>query len=129
MTKNSSLGYFNYQNVERNRNDRVKKTIFLEFYTKWDSYTPTKQKSNIMDNLFHCSHQNICSSFTLLHLEVNQISLVLKQNGYPKNFLNKRIIRFLKKHYDEDSPKKHIFKKLRAKNFFCGYRLFAKFHS
>ena len=61
------------------------------------------------DNLLHRAHQ-ICSSFTLLHKEFNQISLVLEQNGYPKNFLNKHINRFMKKHYGKDIPKENIFK-------------------
>ena len=65
----------------------------------------------------HRAHK-ICSSFTLLHQEFNQISLVLEKNGYPKNFLNKHIKRFMKKHYGKDIPKENIFKDPRVKKFF-----------
>ena len=71
-----------------------KKPIFSGLYIKLDSYTPTKYKSHLINNLLHRAHQ-ICSSYTLLHKEFNQISLVLEKNGYPKNFLNKHINRFM----------------------------------
>ena len=77
----------------------------------------TKYKRNLINNLLHRAHQ-ICSSFTLLHKEFNQISLVLEKNGYPKNFLNKHTNRFMEKHYGKDIPKEHIFKDRRVKNFF-----------
>ena len=64
------------------------------FYRLSTGYTPTKYKRNLINNLLHRAHQ-ICSSFTLLHKEFNQISLVLEKNGYPKNFLNKHINRFM----------------------------------
>ena len=63
-----------------------KKPTFSGLYTKWDSYTPTKYKRNPINNLLHGAHQ-ICSSFTLLHNEFNQISLVLeKKMATPKTF-------------------------------------------
>ena len=78
-----------------------KMPTFSGLYTKWDSYTRTKYKRNLINNLLHRAHQ-ICRSFTLLHKEFNQIkfkqiSLVLEKNGYPKNFLNKHINRFIEK--------------------------------
>ena len=94
-----------------------KKPTFSGLYTKWDSYTPTKYKRNLINNLLHRAHQ-ICSSFTLLRKEFNQISLVLEKNGYPKNFLNKHINRFMEKHYGKDIPKENIFKDPRVKKFF-----------
>ena len=94
-----------------------KKPTFSGLYTKWDSYTPTKYKCNLINNLLHRAHQ-ICSSFTLLHKEFNQISLVLEKNGYPKNFLNKHINRFMEKHYGKDIPKNTTFKDTRVKKFF-----------
>ena len=50
-----------------------KKPTFSGLYTKWASYTPTKYKRNLINNLLRRAHQ-ICSSFTLLHKEINQIS-------------------------------------------------------
>ena len=94
-----------------------KKPTFSGLYTKWDSYTPTKYKRNLINNLLHGAHQ-ICSSSTLLHKEFNQISLVLEKNGYPKNFLNKYINRFTEKHYRKYIPKEIIFKDPRVKKFF-----------
>ena len=94
-----------------------KKPTFSGLYTKWDSYTPTKYKRNLINNLLHRAHQ-ICSSFTLLHKEFNQISLVLGKNDHPKNFLNKHINRFMEKHYGKDIPKENIFKDPRVKKFF-----------
>ena len=52
-------------------------------YTKWDSYTPTKYKTNLITNLLHRAHQ-ICSSSTLLRQEFNQISLNLEKKWLPK---------------------------------------------
>ena len=94
-----------------------KKPTFSGLYTKWDSYTPTKYKCNLINNLLHRAHQ-ICSSFTLLHKEFNQISLVLEKNGWPKNFLNKHINRFMEKHYGKDTPQENIFKDPQVKKFF-----------
>ena len=94
-----------------------KKPTFSGLYTKWDSYTPIKYKRNLINNLLHRVHQ-ICSSFALLHKEFNQISLALEKNGYPKNFLNKHINRFMEKHYGKDIPKETIFKDPRVKEFF-----------
>ena len=59
-----------------------KKPTFSGLYTRWDSYTPTKYKSNLINNLLHRAHQ-ICSSFTLFHKEFNQISLVLGKKRLP----------------------------------------------
>ena len=84
-----------------------KNPTFSGLYTKWHSYTPTKYKRNLINNLLHRAHQ-ICSSFTLLHKECNQISSVLEKNGYPKNFLNKHINRFMEKHYGRH-PQKNYF--------------------
>ena len=98
-----------------------KKPTFSGLYTKWNSYTPTKYKRNLINNLLHRAHQ-ICSSLTLLHKEFNQISLVLEKNGYSKNFLNKQ------KHYGKTSPKKIFSRTLELKSFLCGYHLFTKFH-
>ena len=87
-----------------------KEPTFLGLYTKWDSYTPTKYIRNLINNLLHRAHQ-IYSSFTLLRKEFNQISLVLEKNGYPKNFLNKHINRFMEKHYGKDIPKEKYFQR------------------
>ena len=87
-----------------------KKPTFLGLYTKWDSYTPTKYRRNLINNLLHRAHQ-MCSSFTLLHKEFNQISLVLEKNGYPKNFLNNHINRFMEKHYEKNIPKEKYFQR------------------
>ena len=93
---------------------------FSGLHTKWDSYTPVKYKSNLINNLLHRAHQ-ISSSFTLLHKEFNQISLVLEKNGCPKNFQNKLINRFMKKHYGEDIAKKIFSRTLELKSLLCGY--------
>ena len=94
-----------------------KKLTFSELYTKWDSYTSTKYKTNLINNLLHRAHQ-ICCSFASLRKQFKQISLVLEKNGCPKNLLNKYINRFLGNHYGKDSPKEHIFKNPRVKNVF-----------
>ena len=51
-----------------------KKPTFSGLHTKWDSYTPTNYKSNLINNLLHRAHQ-IWSSFTLLHKKFSQISI------------------------------------------------------
>ena len=96
-----------------------KKPTFSGLYTKWDRYTPTKYKRNLINNLLHRAHQ-ICSSFTLLHKEFNQISLVLEKNGYPKNFLNKHINPLRKNTTEKTSPKKTFSRTLELKSFLCG---------
>ena len=42
----------------------------------------------------------------------------MEKNGYHKNFLNKYINRFMRKHYGEDNSKENIFKYPRVKKFF-----------
>ena len=105
----------------------VYKKHFQDYIPNGTAILQPKYKRNLINNLLQRAHQ-ICSSFTLLHKEFNQISLVLEKNGYPKNFLNKHINRFMEKHYGKDIPKKIFSRTLELKSFLCGYHLFANFH-
>ena len=103
-----------------------KKPTFSGLYTKWDSYTPTKYKRNLINNLLHRAHQ-ICSSFTLLHKEFNQTCLVWEKMATPKTFETSALTVLQKNTTKKTSPKK-IFSRTLELSFLCGYHLFAKFH-
>ena len=84
-------------------------------------------KSNLFNNLLHRGHQ-ICSFFTLLHREFNQIFLVLEKSGCPQSCLHRHINQFWENTAEKTAPKGIIFTTLEFTKNLCGYHLFVKFH-
>ena len=79
--------------IEKSTNEFLtsfyRKPTFTRVYTNWNSFEPTKRKTNLVGNLVHRAI-NICSK-SKLQEELNQIWSILQQNGYPKNGFNSSI--------------------------------------
>ena len=65
-----------------------RKSIFTVLWTNWNSFEPTKRKTNLVGTL-HCALK-ICSK-SKLQEELNQIRSIPQQNGYPKTVINNSI--------------------------------------
>ena len=76
-----------------------RKPTFTGQYFRWDSFGPTKRKTNLIETLVHRALM-ICSKSKLQH-ELENISSVLRNNGYPETIiqitLSKKIALFNRK--------------------------------
>ena len=106
--------------VKHNQNNSFstsihRKKTFTGVYTKWDSFTPRKYKTNLIHTLsYRCIR--ICSSKTLLPsaLDDDQRSL-LSCNGYPQGIITNNTNDVLNRHRNRPQdtittvPKKEVF--------------------
>ena len=67
-------------------------------YLKWGSLSPIAYKRNLVNNLIHRAYK-ICNSYKLMHVEFNNIKDLLFRNGYPANFVDNQIKRYLDKQH------------------------------
>ena len=73
-----------------------RKKTFSGFYTKWDSFTPSKYKVNFISTFTHrCSRTY--SSPTLLRFALCDVRKLLLQNGYPQGTINIKSTTFSRK--------------------------------
>ena len=72
-----------------------RKPTFSGLYLKWNSFVPKQFKTGLVNCLLNRAWK-ICSNSDLFHQEINFIKSTLAANGYPSNFLNSCINRFLK---------------------------------
>ena len=87
----TSLIYTTFDIIKRHNHNFstsiYRKKTFTGLYTKWDSFTPSKYKVNLIRTLtFHCFR--ICSSPSLLRSCLNELRKLLLQNGYPASVVN-----------------------------------------
>ena len=62
-----------------------RKPTFTGQYFRWDSFGPTKRKTNLIETLVHRALL-ICSKSKLQH-ELENISSILRNNGYPESII------------------------------------------
>ena len=62
-----------------------RKPTFTGQYFRWDSFGPTKRKTNLIETLVHRALM-ICSKSKLQH-ELENISSILRNNGYPESII------------------------------------------
>ena len=76
--------------VEKSSNEFLtsvyRKPTFTGLYTNWNSFEPTKRKTNLVGTLVHRALK-ICSK-SKLQEELNQIRSILQQNDYPEIVIN-----------------------------------------
>ena len=63
-----------------------RKPTFTEQYFHWDSFGPTKRKTNLIETLVHRALM-ICSKSKLQH-ELENISSILWKFGYPESVIH-----------------------------------------
>ena len=72
-----------------------RKPTFTGQYLRWDSFGPTKRKTNLIGTLVHRALK-ICSK-SKLQQELDQIRAILLNNGYPEYIINTSISKNFKK--------------------------------
>ena len=98
--KNSCLPFFDV-NVERTvtgfETSVYRKPTFTGQYLRWESFSPTKQKTNLIPTLVHRALM-ICTK-SKLNEEIKHIKNILLDNAYPESIIDynisKKIAQFL----------------------------------
>ena len=70
-----------------------RKPTFTGQYTRWDSYSSTRNKIALINILINRA-QRICSPCNL-PAEIDKIMNILRENGYPENIVKRYIHKFL----------------------------------
>ena len=83
--------------LERNlsQSSIYRKPTFTGQYLRWDSFGPTKRKTNLIGTLVHRALK-ICSK-SKLQQELDQIRAILLNNGYPEYIINTSISKKISK--------------------------------
>ena len=71
-----------------------RKPSFSRVFTNFKSFIPTVQKSRLVYTLLHRCF-NITSSYEKFHNEINPLKQIFKLNGYPIQFIDRYIKKFL----------------------------------
>ncbi|CAF1492766.1 unnamed protein product [Adineta steineri] len=80
-----------------------RKPTFTGHITKWDSFVPKNYKYSALSTMVYRAIK-ICSSYDLLHRELNSIRSIARRNGYPSSLLNSIIRRQLDLLYTAPKP-------------------------
>ena len=75
-----------------------RKPTFSGLLLKWDSYVPKHFKKSLVQGFIYRAWR-LCSSFDNFHSELDFIRSMLRANGYPLNFIESNIHKFLNKCY------------------------------
>ena len=70
------------------------KVTFSGVFTNFESFIPVSYKSNLIFTLLFRLFK-LCSNFELFHQEILNLKDIFKRNGYPCNFIDVCIKRFL----------------------------------
>ena len=65
---------------------------------KWDSFVPKSYKKGLVNCLVFRAWK-LCSSYVLFHSEILFVKELLMSNGYPANFIDSIVHRFLSKQF------------------------------
>ena len=71
-------------------------------YMKWDSFVPKSYKKGLVNCLVFRAWK-LCSSYVLFHSEILFVKELLMSNGYPTNFIDSIVHRFLSKQFSNMS--------------------------
>ena len=77
-----------------------RKPTFSGVFTNFDSFIPLSYKTGLIWSLLYRAF-SLRSSFELLHQEILKLKDIFKRNGYPINFIDKCVKRFLDKVFVE----------------------------
>ena len=89
-----------------------RKVTFNGVFTNFESFIPISYKSNLIFMLLFRAFK-LCSNFELFHQEILNFKDIFKRNGYPYNFIDVCIKRFLNKIFIDKkvyalAPKKEL---------------------
>ena len=77
-----------------------RKPTYSGLYLQWNSFVPRQYKRGLVNCLIHRAW-NICSSYDNFCKELEFIRSVLTANGYPLNFIESCVKRYLDKKYQD----------------------------
>ena len=78
------------------------KPTYSGLYLKFDSFVPKKFKRGLINSLIHRSWK-ICSSYERFHQEVEFIRSKLAANGYPLNYIDSCVKKYLCRTFESKS--------------------------
>ena len=90
------------------------KPTFSGVFTNFGSFIPESYKYNLLFTLLHMAFK-LCSKFERFHQEIDKLKTVFENNGYPKNFVDFCI----KKYLDKFFIKKEVVLKASKKELLC----------
>ena len=97
IEENNSISFFNIK-IRRVNNsfstNLYRKVTFSEVFTNFESFIHISCKSNLIFTLLFRLFK-LFSNFELLHQEILNLKDIFKRNGYPCNFIDICIKRFL----------------------------------
>ena len=67
-----------------------RKPTFTGQYTRWDSFSCQRYKINLIKSLVHRA-MRICTNEETLEEEIQQLRMILNNNGYPANVVEQVI--------------------------------------
>lgn len=111
LEKAGSLSFLDVRVIRSTQNNKFETTIYRkETFTglllKWDSFVPIEYKKSTIVSMVQRALA-VCSTYTLLATEFNEIRKIARKNGYPLSFIDKRIgiglSNFLKKSTNPDT--------------------------
>ena len=73
-----------------------RKPTFSGVYTNYSSFIPDLYKQSLVSTLLFCIF-TVCSSWELMHREVESLKLILRKNSYPKYLTEKLVKKFFNK--------------------------------
>ena len=103
---NSALPFLDvnvYRGIDTFTTTIHRKVTFSGVFTNFNAFLPIAYKKSLVSTLLHRAYM-INSTFSSLHVEVENLKKILKHNGYPKNFLDRCIFRFFNKLYEKKVP-------------------------
>ena len=77
-----------------------RKDTFSGVYTNFKSFMPETYKRGLVSTLFYRGFM-ICSSFQSLHEEIEKLKMIFSKNGYPSKLVDKCILKFFNKQFEE----------------------------
>ena len=110
VEKDNSLPFLDFR-IDRKLNNFetsiYRKPTFSGVYLNFKSYVPKTYKRGLINCLlFRVYH--LCSNWSIIHDEINEIKKILINNNYPLSFVNFYIKRFLDKCIVKKNPEKVI---------------------
>ena len=96
---NNSLPFLDVKVIRSNHQfvtSIYRKPTFSGVYTNYSSYIPDLYKQNLVSTLLFRIF-TVCSSWELMHREVESLKLILRKNSYPKYLTEKLVKKFFNK--------------------------------
>ena len=79
-----------------------RKPTYTGLILKWNSFVPKSYKKSVVGSMVYRAIK-ICSSYALIHNEIETIKQITKRNRYPEKFVNAQIRNTLGRYLDKEN--------------------------